>query len=433
VATGAAYDAEERRPPPRCHPGTRKEVLECIDEWMESGTPKVCWLHGPAGSGKSAVAQTVAEKYAGLGQLAASFFFTRSGGIKRNAMKYLFPTLIVQIAISSPEKRQYLEEAFCQDPLIISRDGGPIKLLVGMLSSDGSSDHESGPSDPPSLVIIDGLDECHGNDDQRLILKFVHELIDKYRLPLRFLIVSRPEPQIRRMFEGAGVLQSISEVLSLYGSKDADRDVLTFLKSEFTRIHDSERHMDVMEFVPKPWPSDEVLQELSRRSEGYFIYASTLIRYIDEEGFSCLDRLEQVLNINSPGAAVFGELDRLYTHVLSSARNLVLLKKILGFAFFLGHNKLPDNEIAMILRLRPGEVILALRGLHSIINFSYIPVSLHGAFTFAPIHASFNDFIVDKSRSEVYHIDEETWYEDIFEEYLHSVSTFHERNDPSIL
>jgi hypothetical protein len=431
VSAGAAYYAEERRPPPRCHPGTRKEVLESIDEWIESGTPKVCWLHGPAGSGKSAVAQTVSEKYAGLGQLAASFFFTRSGGINRNAMKHLFPTLIVQIAISSPEKREYLAEAFHQDPLIVNREGGPINLLVGMFLSDGSG--RSGSSSHPStphLVVIDGLDECNGSEDQRLILKYIHELVDKHHSPLRFLIVSRPEPQIQRMFAESGILQNISEVLSLYGLRNAKQDVLTFLKNEFARIHDSERHMDIMAFVPKPWPSNEVLEELSKRSGGYFIYASTLIRHIDEEGFSCLERLDQVLNMKGSGGAVFGELDRLYRHVLSSSRNLGLLKKILGFSIFMRAFDYPDNRIAAFLHLRPGEIMLTLRGLHSIIQFDHYP----GFFFIVPIHASFHDFIVDESRSQAYHIDEETWYEDVFEEYLHSVSTFHERNDhPSIL
>ena len=33
VASGAAYDAAERRPHPRCHPGTRITTLTAINDW----------------------------------------------------------------------------------------------------------------------------------------------------------------------------------------------------------------------------------------------------------------------------------------------------------------------------------------------------------------------------------------------------------------
>jgi len=63
---GAAYDSQERDLAPRCHPGTRSEILEKVDAWANAGAEGtgILWLHGPAGAGKLAIAQTVAEKYA---------------------------------------------------------------------------------------------------------------------------------------------------------------------------------------------------------------------------------------------------------------------------------------------------------------------------------------------------------------------------------
>ncbi|KAF9254271.1 hypothetical protein L218DRAFT_886647, partial [Marasmius fiardii PR-910] len=49
--------------------------------------PGVCWLRGSAGAGKSAIAQTVAERCEG-NRLVASFFFSRTDPA-RNTPKYL--------------------------------------------------------------------------------------------------------------------------------------------------------------------------------------------------------------------------------------------------------------------------------------------------------------------------------------------------------
>ena len=199
-------------------------------------------------------------------------------------MKHLFPTMSAQLAMTSPEIRWKLEQVLKEDPYIISqRDGGGVQLIGKLLLSTTSL--------PPPLVVIDGLDECTGSENQRLILNYIQELVTKPHLPLRFLLVSRPEPQIRSFFERDGIMKTISKSVSLYGAKGAEEDVREYLKSEFSRIHDSERHSDIMCFVPKPWPSASTLDHLARKSAGYLIYAATIIKYVDEEFYSCLDRL----------------------------------------------------------------------------------------------------------------------------------------------
>ena len=150
----------------------------------------------------------------------------------------------------------------------------------------------------PFLVVIDGLDECQGHDDQHRALEQMSRMINTQHLPLRFLIVSRPESHLCENFEEPH-LADIAETLSLYGALKAWDDVSTYLNSEFSRIYNSKRHRDVMEFVPGPWPSKDVIDKLVSKSEGYFIYASTVIKFIDEENFSPVERLEQILNISN--------------------------------------------------------------------------------------------------------------------------------------
>ncbi len=93
ISDGAFHDAKARFPPPRCHPGTRVEVLNTITDWIHDPDPcqRIFWLNGPAGAGKSAIAQTVAE-HCKVKELAASFFFQRNT-VDRGFADRLFPTL----------------------------------------------------------------------------------------------------------------------------------------------------------------------------------------------------------------------------------------------------------------------------------------------------------------------------------------------------
>jgi len=183
------------------------------------------------------------------------------------------------------------------------------------------------------------------------------------RLPLRFPIVSCPESHICEAFEEP-FLASITQMSSLYGDFQSHDDVSTYLRSEFSRIYDSKGHRDVMESVRRPWPSDDVIKPLTWKSGGYLIYASTVIRFIDEEFFSPADRLDQVLNCSNPSiSAPFAELDKLYIQILSFCpkSQIPLLERILGYAVstrFQPQGYRPHHSLPLSLA-REGEANIA--------------------------------------------------------------------------
>lgn len=77
IAASAIHDSKERyADAPRCHKDTRKAVLKDITTWVldDSKDTLILWLSAPAGSGKSAILQTVAETFHNSKGLAASFF-----------------------------------------------------------------------------------------------------------------------------------------------------------------------------------------------------------------------------------------------------------------------------------------------------------------------------------------------------------------------
>ena len=319
----AAFDSVDRFPPPKCLPGTRTELLNEVERWINLHQTKICWIHGPAGAGKSAIAQTVSETCSARRQLAASFFFSRSAPSRSHA-RWFFTTIALQIAHSMPQMREAICKAV-EDDMQIPHKEHPAQLkqllMLPLLSPSSSS-----VTNPPFLVIVDGLDECDG--DQSRLLLYILELVEIHQFPLRFLIFSRPEPQISHFFDS--IANGASTRISIYGDHRAREDVRLFLRTGFNEIHNSERHAAIMKHVSKPWPSDEIVQLLVDQSSGYFIYASTVLKYVDEIYPSCIDRLREILEISKPGSSAFAELDKLYMQILSIYLDTDLLLRVLG-------------------------------------------------------------------------------------------------------
>jgi len=86
-----------------CLKGTREAVLDEIECWTRDFSRQpIYWLNGLAGTGKSTIAQTIAERMFADGQLGGSFFCSRDFEGRRN-LQLIFPTLAVQLARKYPK------------------------------------------------------------------------------------------------------------------------------------------------------------------------------------------------------------------------------------------------------------------------------------------------------------------------------------------
>ncbi|KAF9442922.1 hypothetical protein P691DRAFT_637757, partial [Macrolepiota fuliginosa MF-IS2] len=75
----AAYDSSAHNPAPRCFSGTYEQFVEDIIHWaipaVSTDNPlPLFWMKGPAGVGKSTIAQTCVERLKKMGRLSAAFF-----------------------------------------------------------------------------------------------------------------------------------------------------------------------------------------------------------------------------------------------------------------------------------------------------------------------------------------------------------------------
>jgi hypothetical protein len=153
------------------------------------------------------------------------------------------------------------------------------------------------------------------------------------------------------------------------------------------------------------WPSPDTVDQLVRTSSATFIYATTVIRFIDDEYHHPADRLNSVLALD-PRSTV--PLDDLYTQILSvvlqeqEGLQLHILHTIcIGKEENIGRISVDPEEIDILLNLCTGTCRLILRHLHSL--FKVPPIQTRfGWQKYHPIdflHASFSDYLSDTRRS----------------------------------
>ncbi|KAJ6450701.1 hypothetical protein C8R47DRAFT_1170867 [Mycena vitilis] len=389
VAGGAFHNSLERYPQPRCHPETRTEMLDDLHKWSSQTDvgSSILWLHGPAGAGKSAIAQSFCQILEEEGRLGAGFFFKR-GHASRGSGNKLFPTIVYQLARSCPNLKQEISAIVEDDPAIIARDFSTQvhRLMVEPCVRCTTRN---------LVIVIDGLDECEGQNVQREILCSLGTIVHKQPLLFRILVASRPEPHIQDVFRGA--LNKIYRPLNINQSFE---DVKTYLADEFGRIH--REHWETMATVAEPWPTLDVIEKLADTSSGYFVFASMVIRFIDDRDFRPTERLDVIMDINPVGSeAPFAALDQLYIRILSdvpvsSRPQLVKVLTILVAKF-----NLSLLHIEQLLELQSGDCLLILRHLHSVVD---VPQNTGERMT--AHHASFLEFLDKPKRSETFCISE---------------------------
>ncbi|KAJ7214123.1 hypothetical protein C8J57DRAFT_288190 [Mycena rebaudengoi] len=396
-APEAFHDPADSYDQPRCHPETRIKMQDKLWKWCNGAEwpsrinstdtePTILWVHGPAGAGKSAIMETLSQKLEKEGRMGGAFFFKRGHPSRGNA-RVLFATIALQLAVNSSQVKARISQTVEENPTLLGRSvGAQLRELI--LKPSAGLDSKS----PPRIIIIDGLDECDGHNVQQEILRLIRESTQQ-RTPLRFIIASRPEAHIHEVFADP----SFSGWYRGFNVESSFGDVHTYLVAEFSRIH---REHSTMAAVPTPWPSEEVTERLVEKSSGYFIYASTIIKFVDDKNFRPTQRLEAVKNISGkPGfKSPFSALDELYTQILSAVPQNPHLVPILSV---IDNFSLSCPQIDELLGLEPGDTALSLRGLHSVVEFEDRGIKRNMPRF---IHASFSDFLCDPFRAGDFYI-----------------------------
>ena len=354
------------------------------------------WLYGPAGAGKTAILQAIAQFLCIPSRsdqnFGGSFFFSR-GQRGRDQGHFLFSTIAYQLALKVPGLGEHVDRIMKLNPTLHTKS---MDIQLQTLIVDAFQ-HLS-PLPRSYLVIIDGLDECHDTAMQESILQLLCETITVHKLPLRFLIGSRPESHIRASFDQES-LYTITHRVVLDESFNPGRDIWVFLRDGFAKICATNT---IPSHVKKPWPGRGILDLLVQRSSGQFIYAATVLKFVGADFCSPTKQLALVLK---PDPTAFSDLDQLYTQILSVYPSTVNIVQVLGIIIAFQVDEDPSPEVVEdILGMEEGELKLVLRGLSSLMGdwlCSYIIPRF--------AHASFRDYLFNSSRSGPFHVNKEEY------------------------
>jgi len=385
-AHGAGYRHGGRN---GCLKGTRESVLNEIELWAEDfeKSPIFC-LNGLAGTGKSTIAQTTAERLFADNRLGASFFCSRDVEDRSN-LQLIFPTLAFQLAQSYPEFRSSLVPLLQSDPDIVyeALRNQMEKLLVEPLSSAGIS----------TVIVIDALDECKDEDPESAVLLVLGQFA--FRIPaVKFFVTSRPEMHVMAGIRGP-LMRGLTDILILHDVEPhtVNSDIQRFFEHELSNLA-QRRGIE-------GWPKCGQLDSLSRRAAGFFVYAVATVNFLDHKFQNPSDRLDMIMKRPESTAhegkaklKVYTSLDSLYESIFhaafvgNDADDDTMVRSVLS-AVVLAANPLSQSTIAILMNLQCSQVLWLLEAIQSLLVLSEDanhPVQL--------FHKSISDFITDPTR-----------------------------------
>ena len=430
VAANALHNSGEVSDQPKCHPGTRVAILDHLIAWATAltYTYPIIWLHGPAGSGKSAIQRTIAQLLYERGLLLASFFFFRTAA-GRNTANNFIATIAYQVALVIPATRPHIEQAIARDPLIFSLSlwDQAQALILSPIQVAVLNEPSFNTSHRPRILIIDGLDECDDPDKQCRILDVLCRVLRRLPIPFALIIASRPEHHIRGAFD-LGDLNRYSSRLSLDNSYNRDPDIMKFLVDKFSDIR---KQHPFRAYLPESWPTQGVIDKLVAKASGQFIYVSTVDKFINSIRHNPAERLDVLLgNVDGGRLKPFEQLDSLYSvifHAIDQA-DLVGTLRVLGIimvlslhprrsfirSFSTSNNPIPYSPrfLERLLVLRTGGVRCLLFDLESLLTIDDDDRDIRF------FHASLSDYLFDKSRSGQFWIDAPMIYADVAQQCL---------------
>jgi len=249
----------------------------------------------------------------------------------------------------------------------------------------------------PTLIIIDALDECRDEEPASALLSVLSHYVDEILL-VKFFITGRPEPQICSGFRLES-LQPHTDILRLHDIKSdvVYSDIKLFLKTQLTNIAKKRSDWDLTE----DWPSPQDIDTLSKKAAGFFIYASTVVKFVASQYYPPDERLALIVSLpQDTSHEGKGGIDILYAQILGQAFNSMdqdfypHFRLVVGVVLLI-FNPLSTKALSDLLKhcSTQSRISSTLRALHSLLLIPDNKDEPIGIF-----HKSFPDFLMDPGR-----------------------------------
>jgi NACHT domain len=394
-AEGASFDSTKQ-----CLPGTRIGALDEITQWVNrtNDENRIYMLYGAAGTGKSAIAHTIAGRFDQLGRLGSSFCFNRTFQSSRR-VDNMFGTIARDLADREPQIKQVLWRGIRGNKALRTTPD-LIRQLENFILNPAKKMEIVGPI----VIVIDALDESGDRPTRRQLLDLLAQRLAELPANFRILITSRPDDDILKAFDGKPHVfsRSIDEFAS-----STKEDIIKYIKDAISQY----QHL---EFIDEP-----MMNLLADKSEGLFQWVSTVCMEIVVEtpGSTPEELFASFTSSDSKGQP----LDALYRQILdrhfpldpSNPDSVVEEFEVVIGQIMTAFEPLSIISLAEMRRQcdskSKGDRSICERKILSIVK--YLGSLLSGvteaskSVAIRPFHTSFRDFLTDRRRSTRFCVD----------------------------
>ena len=400
-AGGAGLNTEKL-----CLKGTREELLEEIVDWInnvETDTPRIFWLHGPAGTGKSSIAHTIARQFRELERLGSCFCFDRS--LKENSRhKEVFSTIAQDLAKCDKSFRKQLA-AIVHDDTALKKTTDVLQQWKELIMKPTKALSEAIMG--PIVIIVDALDESGDTASRRVLLRILGNAFTDSRITdlpsnLRILLTSRPLRDIQEALNGGTHVRQKS--MDTIPSESTKRDIFHYVSDELSRV----------DFGVS---NQEVFASLAGSSGQIFEWARLACAYIrgDDDtgtGLEPYERFNAIMTHSKNDHVPL--LDGMYKFTLEtifpkkpplSQRDLGLRRFKSVMAQILG--MMEPLSLDALTSMRCHFKDLAEINVHTIVApmAALLSGTTDPSVPIRPLHASFAEFLIDCDRSGEFFVD----------------------------
>ena len=396
----AVYDAQSN---PGCMDQTRVRILNEIDAWIKDpDAQRICWITGMAGTGKTTIAKTVCERATADPDivLGGSFFCSRTGVAAQRDISCVIPTLVQLLARQSIEFSRAVFDEITRD-----RDLQHKHVTVQVEQLLYTPLLALKETRTCIIFVIDALDECGGETAglaegihqsvSELLEALVRSAPTSLKLPIKFLVTSRPETHIR---ETSVSDAEVSQILRLHAVNE--EEVSADIRRYITGTLDTK--LSGRPNIRAKFTASDI-EDLVRLSDCLFIVAATVLKHTTGAGANAAEaRFKKLLNASRDAlntkAAI--PLDRMYGMILEDAVKenendttepsslLRLLASLLS-----ARMTLSVAALAALLSLEPCDVRESFSRLHAVVD---VPEDDH-APGLRTVHASFGDYLYGRA------------------------------------